>query len=104
TVAAGGTVGPQSAGDSDPDSDSITVTGITGGTLGSPVNGTYGTLTLNANDTFSYSASNLAAIQNGPPGSLTDAFTYTVSDGHGGTATETLDVTVLRQIQESFAG
>ena len=86
--------GTLAAGDSDPDGDNVTVITLSGGTPGSPDAGTYGTLTLNANDTFSYTANNSAAINAAPPGGLTDTFTYTVSDGLGGTATETLNFVI----------
>ena len=95
--------------DTDPESDSLTVTNIavTGGSnsavasgstynSGSPtsVTGTYGTLTVGANGTYTYTADQSAAddLDAGDPG--TDSFTYTVSDGNGGTDTATLIFTV----------
>jgi VCBS repeat-containing protein len=97
TVVEGTTIGPQSAGDSDPDGDSVTVTALSGGTVGSPLAGTYGTLTLNTNDTFSYTANNTAAVNAAPAGTdPTDTFSYTVSDGNGGTAIEMLAIAVTR--------
>ncbi len=96
-AAEGGTIGPQSAGDSDPDGDSITVTAVGGGTVGSPLAGIYGTLTLNADDTFSYTANGTSAINAAPAGTdPTDTFSYTMSDGNGGTATEMLAIAVTR--------
>ena len=58
--------------------------------------GAYGSLTLNANGTYSYILNNgLPAVQAlNTGGSLTDTFTYTVNDGHGGTASNTLTVTI----------
>src|SRR5208337_1552791 len=83
--------GTVSAGDTDPDGDSVTVTALTGGTVGAAKAGAYGSLTINANDTYSYTANNISAINAAATGSHpTDTFTYTVSDGNGGTATETL--------------
>ena len=94
--------------DTDPESDSLTVTNIavTGGSnsavaSGSTYNsgstsvtGTYGTLTVGANGTYTYTADQSAAddLDAGDPG--TDSFTYTVSDGNGGTDTATLIFTV----------
>jgi hypothetical protein len=66
------------ANDSDPDSDPLTITGVTQGTKG--VVGT------NADGTVRYTPN---ANANGP-----DSFTYTVSDGRGGTATATVQVTI----------
>ena len=58
--------------------------------------GAYGSLTLNANGTYTYILNNgLPAVQAlNTGGSLTDTFTYTVNDGHGGTASNTLTVTI----------
>jgi VCBS repeat-containing protein len=84
-------------GDSDPDGDSLTITAITGGTLGTALSGTYGQLTLNANGSYSYAANNTAAINSAATGSHpVDSFTYTVSDGHGGTQLQTLNITIDR--------
>jgi VCBS repeat-containing protein len=84
------------AGDSDANAGySLNVSAITGGTLGSALHGTYGDLTLNADGSFSYAAgatsaeiANIAAAS----GQVTDAFTYSVSDGHGGVTPSTLDI------------
>ena len=58
--------------------------------------GAYGTLTLNADGTYSYALNNsLSAVQGlGVGETLTDSFAYTVSDGHGGTASNTLTITI----------
>ena len=82
-------------GDTDADSDSLTVTGIrtgteggsgTTGSVGSGLAGSYGTLTIASNGTYNY-----------VPGSSvgTDYFTYTVSDGNGGTDTAQITITVV---------
>ncbi|HEV7368279.1 cadherin-like domain-containing protein, partial [Arenibaculum sp.] len=90
------------ANDSDPDtSDTLTVTAIrtqggTVGTIGTGLAGTYGTLTQQANGTYSYAIDNakpeVQALAVGQ--TLTDAFVYTISDGNGGTTTATLTVTI----------
>jgi hypothetical protein len=67
------------ANDSDPDADTLTITGVTDGTLGSVAitdGGTTVTYTPNANANGS------------------DTFTYTVDDGHGGTDTASVAVTI----------
>ena len=51
--------GTVSAGDSDPDGDGVTVTALTGGTVGAEKAGAYGSLTINANDTYSYTANSI---------------------------------------------
>jgi len=64
--------------DSDPDNDPLTVVAVT-----MPA---HGTVTINADGTLHYTP---AAGYNG-----TDTFRYTISDGHGGTASATVTVTV----------
>jgi VCBS repeat-containing protein len=99
-VLAGGIVtGNVLSNDSDPDGDSLTVSAVNGlhGSVGVPLAGTYGHLTLDANGNYSYSADNAAAIAAAPTGShLHDIFSYTDSDGFGGTATASLDITLDR--------
>ncbi|WP_431237991.1 cadherin-like domain-containing protein [Mycolicibacterium aichiense] len=73
--------------DSDPDGDTLSVTGVSSGAHGSAVlNGATVTYTPNANF-------------NGA-----DSFTYSVSDGHGGTATGTVAVTVSAVNDAPVAG
>lgn len=76
--------------DTDADGDTLAVTN--GGTFTLQ----YGTLTINANGSSTYTLDNsnpaVNALNNGQ--SLTDTFTYTVSDGHGGTATSALTITI----------
>ncbi|MDQ3070214.1 MAG: Ig-like domain-containing protein, partial [Acidobacteriota bacterium] len=67
--------------DSDPDSDTLTVTGST-----TPSNGTR---VQNVNNTFTYTP---ALTFTG-----TDSFTYTISDGFGGTSTATVRITVVNR-------
>ena len=66
------------ANDSDPDGDALTVTGTT-----TPA---HGSATANANNTVTYTP---AAGYSGP-----DSFSYTISDGHGGTDTGLVSLTV----------
>lgn len=86
--------------DSDPDAgDTLTVTAVTGtaaGTVGGGTPGTFGILTLNANGTFTYNVDTSdPVVQSLLTGaSLTDTYTYTVSDGHGGFATATVTFTI----------
>ena len=87
---------------SDLDEDSLTITGVSdnahgAGTVGTSLAGAYGHLTLNANGSYSYVADNTAAISSAPTGShLQDTFTYTVSDGDGGTTNASLTITLDR--------
>ena len=89
-------------GDSDPDGDSLTITAVknasdVSGVLGSPFDGTYGILVLNANGSYSYTAQNVSAINSAATGSHpVDSFSVTVGDGNGGTTTETLNFTIDR--------
>ena len=70
-----------------------TVTSIEGGTLGQPVKGQYGELTLNADGTYSYKLYTGVDIPKGE--TVTENFTYTITDGDGDTskATITVDIT-----------
>ncbi len=85
--------------DSDRDGDTLTVSAVqgSGGNVGNSLAGTYGHLTINANGTYSYSADNTVAIDAAATGShLTDTFTYTANDGHGGTTSSSITVTIDR--------
>ena len=90
--------------DTDPNSDALTISAIrtgteasgtgTSGTVAMPLTGTYGTLTLAADGSYTYVA-NLAATQSLSAGATaTDYFTYTVSDGKGGTDLAQLSITI----------
>ncbi len=79
--------------DAGPDSDPLTVIGVSGGIIGSPQIMTYGNLTLNADGSWNFVPN--AAANALPAGSLvTQTVTYAVSDGQGGTDTATLTITV----------
>ena len=83
--------------DSDVDTgDSKTVSAVTGGTVGTGFAGQYGTLTLNANGSYSYvvNGANAAVAALGASQTLTDSFTYTVTDAAGASDTASLDITV----------
>ncbi|KZS55970.1 N,N-dimethylformamidase beta subunit family domain-containing protein, partial [Rhizobium anhuiense] len=88
--------------DTDPDAgDTKTVTavvfGATSGTLGSALNGTYGSLVLNASGVYSYTVNETnAAVQalRQSTNTLSDVFSYTMRDTAGATATANLTVTI----------
>ena len=86
-------------GDNDVDGDSLTISGIrtgresgsgTSGTVGNELTGTYGTLKLNSDGTYTYTPNDILGA--GDTGR--DYFTYTVSDGNGGTDTAELLIVV----------
>ena len=91
--------------DTDPDaSDVLAVVGVqpgdTGapaaGNVGTPLAGSLGTLTLGSDGAYAYlaDAANAAVLALPAGATLEDVFTYTVADGHGGTATTTLTITI----------
>ncbi|ANL88510.1 DUF4082 domain-containing protein [Rhizobium phaseoli] len=88
--------------DTDPDSgDTKTVTavnfGVTSGTLGSALNGTYGSLVLNASGAYTYTINESnTAVQalRQSTNTLSDVFSYTMRDSAGATATANLTVTI----------
>ena len=80
--------------DTDADGDSLTVSAISGGSIGSALDGTYGQLTLDADGSYEYIANKDAADELDPGDTATDEFTYTVNDGNGGTNTATLTITI----------
>ncbi len=81
TVPAGGVVGVRAAGGD-------TTTAVTTGT-GSTITGLYGTLTLNADGSYSYHATSNTITAN-----QTDTFVYTIKDGDGDLSTTTLAINV----------
>ena len=58
------------------------------GSPSNPITGTYGTLTLNADGSYSYAATHDTADSLGIGDSATDLFTYTISDGIHNTTAE----------------
>ena len=74
--------------DTDPDGDSLTVNTIrtgeetgtgTSGTIGSPLTGTYGDLTINSDGSYEYKANNAKSLN--PGETKMEYFTYTATDG-----------------------
>jgi VCBS repeat-containing protein len=90
------------ANDSDQDGDALAVAGVNGGILGQSVGGSYGALVLNANGSFTYTASQNAQLPNQGP--VQDTFIYSESDGHGGIAQATLTITIVTNGQSYLAG
>nr|WP_246723443.1 DUF4082 domain-containing protein [Rhizobium brockwellii] len=88
--------------DTDPNAgDTKTVTavgfGATSGTLGTALNGTYGSLVLSASGVYSYAINEAsAAVQalRQSTNTLSDVFSYTMRDTGGATATASLTVTI----------
>ena len=83
-------VGNVLSNDEDADGDALTVTNVGTFTLG------HGTLALKADGSYAYTLDNanpaVNALNDGQ--TLTDAFTYQISDGHGGTSNAALTVTI----------
>ena len=63
--------------------------------VGASITGIYGDLTLNEDGSYSYIANNATSLTDGQ--TVTDIFTFTVSDTQGGTDTQTLTITVIGQ-------
>jgi VCBS repeat-containing protein len=82
--------------DSDPDGDPLTVTAVNGvpGDVGNQITLASGALlTLNANGTYSYDPNGqFEGLAVGE--TANDTFTYTISDGTGGTDTATVTITI----------
>ena len=66
--------------------------------VGASITGIYGDLTLNEDGSYSYIANNASSLTNGQ--TVTDIFTFTVSDTQGGSTTQTLTITVIGQSVE----
>jgi VCBS repeat-containing protein len=89
------------AGDSDGDSDQLTITGYSGAggsTLaGDRLDGSYGGIFLVSDGAYSYTASNTGANDAAATGSTpVDDFNITISDGHGGLTTESVVFDIVR--------
>ncbi|CAM5450522.1 VCBS domain-containing protein [Eoetvoesiella caeni] len=72
------------------------VFGVETGTIGTALDGAYGSLTLNADGSYTYSLDNTNTVVNALKSgdSLTEVFTYTITDGDGDTSTATLTITI----------
>ena len=70
--------------------------GATDGTPGTPLQGLYGTLTLNADGSYSYELDNTNETVQGldETESLTEVFTYTLTDGDTDESVTTLTITI----------
>ena len=69
-----------------------TVTSIKGGTLGNPVSGQYGQLTLQADGTYAYRLDPDVDVPNGQV--YTETFTYTITDTDGDTSEAVLTIAI----------
>jgi VCBS repeat-containing protein len=92
-------------GDTDPDNTVLTVTSVrtgaeagtgTVGSVGSPLAGSYGSVVLNADGSYTYTLDNadprVQALTAGE--TLTEVYTYAISDGAGGTDIAQLTITI----------
>jgi VCBS repeat-containing protein len=96
------------ANDKDPSGFPLAVTAVASGALTSPLGGgsvtlkgTYGTLVMHADGSYTYSAA--ANISLPKDGIVQDSFTVTVSNGHGNTGSAVLAVTVM-QSGDNYVG
>ncbi|MGB7346412.1 MAG: DUF4347 domain-containing protein, partial [Pirellulaceae bacterium] len=84
--------------DSDPNGTVLTVVSVdgAGGNVASSVAGSYGSVQINSNGSYTYTLNNsLSAVNNLTTGdTLTETFTYTIDDGFGLTDTATLTITI----------
>ncbi|MBL0282782.1 MAG: retention module-containing protein [Zoogloea sp.] len=99
TVPATGNLITNPAGaDTDVDGDTLAVSNVAGVAVtgATVVTGLYGTLTIQANGQYSYiqDATNNTVTSLAPGATLQDAFTYTVTDGQGGSANAVLSITI----------
>lgn len=78
-----------------------TVTSIEGGALGQPVQGDYGTLTLNEDGTYTYKLGDKVDVPKGE--TYTEQFTYTIKDADGDTSTATLTIAIRGDEKEPVA-
>ena len=91
--------------DTDPDSDTLTVTAIrtgsdegsgTPGTVGGTTDGAYGTLTINSDGSYTYEVADNSTLDALDAGDIvTDTFNYTVSDGQGETDIAVITISII---------
>ncbi len=84
-------------------SDSCHTVGVSGSQAGT-LRGDYGTLSLSADGSYTYTSDLLGVLNQLKNGCLVpqDTFSYTASDGHGGTTTNTLTVTIATQGLQNY--
>ncbi len=103
-TAAGNAIADAPGADTDQDGDALVVVGVAVGTplgqlaghVGEAVQGQFGTLTMQADGSWNYALT--SGIVGGPdiaPGEYSDVFSYTISDGHGGFGTATVNIHVV---------
>ncbi|WP_146523784.1 DUF4347 domain-containing protein, partial [Stieleria varia] len=84
--------------DSDPFGGVLTVSAINGssGNVGAAFNTVFGSLQVNSDGSYTYTLDDGNATVNALPigGSLSESFSYTISDGAGGSATATLTINI----------
>ena len=96
----GNTFGDQA--DSDPDGDTLIVTGVVAGALdhgsrgnlGTALNGSYGQLVMNGDGSYTYTPYSDLALA--PGQRVSEQFTYLICDSRGGEASASLTLTVTR--------
>src|SRR4051812_1903107 len=97
SLSEGGSVGGNALeGAFDADGDAFSIVAVDGDSakVATALTGAWGTLTLAADGTFSYKADRPAAADLSGGETATDTFSFTVSDGQGGTTTRDLTFTV----------
>ncbi|WP_067517441.1 VCBS domain-containing protein [Endozoicomonas ascidiicola] len=94
--------------DFDSDGDILIVTGIRfgseSGAIGQPLIGSFGTLIVNADGSYSYTANQSATDVLNAGDVVNDTFTYTISDGRGGEATAKLEFEISGSNDNAFIG
>jgi VCBS repeat-containing protein len=86
--------------DADRDGDQLSVTAVNGGSLGSTIAGTYGTLVLSADGSYTYTANPSIGKTAAPQ----DVFHFTESDGHGGLVQSSLTFSIISNGQNYIQG
>ncbi|TGP85514.1 VCBS domain-containing protein, partial [Mesorhizobium sp. M8A.F.Ca.ET.218.01.1.1] len=78
------------------DTHSVSAVNGSAGNVGNDLVGTYGTLHLNSDGSYSYTLDNgLASVQQLAEGAtVTDVFSYTNADNHGGSSSASLTITI----------
>ena len=75
----------------------LTVAAVAGGNVGAPLTGTYGSVTINQNGSYSYTlddSTGSAADHLAQGETATDVFNYTTTDEHGATSSSTLTINI----------